>query len=339
MATTYDKLLLQYGPQVARAYQRVIATVKKSINESKLIAAIDSRDISAMVDAIGMTEAQIFPFTEAVRSTYVGSGMAVGEAIRGGTFGFSAIQPRAMRWIDQTTARLVQGIQTQSREMVQDVVARGVAEGRATAALARDIVGRGRDRVGSRIGITVQQSQYVDNMRTNLEGMNAAIREAVRRGEDVPKSIGANYFSRAQRDKRYDARVRAAIKSGKPLSESDIEKITGRYAEKFEKYRATDVARQETRMATASGQAEGYFQLKNDPEVEVVTVRWQHNTGSQKEFRADHVAMDGQIRVLGDPFIMDDGTAMLYPHDPNGGPAQNSSCRCSPFFRVTVRDK
>ena len=319
MASTYDKLLAKYGPEIARAYRRVIGTVKKSIDEAALIQAIDSRNFSAIVDAIGMTEAQIFPLTEAIRSSYVGSGMAVGEAIRGGTFGFSAIQPRAARWITESTARLVQGIQDQSRDMVQSVVTRGVMEGRSSAAMARDIIGQGRDRIGSRIGITVQQSQYVDNMRSDLE------------------NLSSHYFTRAQRDRRFDARVRAAIDSGKVLPESEIAKITGRYAERFEKYRATDVARQETRAAVASGQAEGYFQLQNDPAVERVTVRWQHNTGSQKEFRADHEAANGEIHDLGDPWIMDDGTAMLYPHDPNGGPAQNANCRCSPFFRPILK--
>jgi hypothetical protein len=245
--------------------------------------------------------------------------MAVGEAIRGGTFGFSALQPRAMRWIEQTTARLVQGIQEQSREMVTDVVRQGVIEGRSTAAMARDILGQGRDRIGSRVGITVQQSQYVDNMRTDLE------------------NLSERYFTRAQRDRRFDASVRAAIKSGKPLSESDVAKITARYAERFEKYRATDIARQETRAAVASGQAEGYFQLQESPDVERVTVRWQHNTGSQKEFREDHERFDGEIHDLGEPWIMDDGSAMLYPHDPTGGPAQNANCRCSPFFRPILK--
>lgn len=321
MASVYDKLLAQYGPMVAQAYKRVMGTVKKSINEQALIDAIDRHNISAIIDAIGMTEAQLFPLTEAVRSTYVGSGMSVGASIRGGVFGFSALQPRASRWIEQTTARLVQGIQDQSREMVQDVVRRGVTEGRSTAAMARDIVGAGRDNAGSRIGLTVQQSQYVDNMRSDLQDLNG------------------RYFTREQRDRRFDSTVRAAIKNEKPLSEDDIIKITGRYAEKFEKYRATDIARQETRAAVSSGQAEGYFQLLDNPDVESVTVRWQHNTGSQKEFRADHERMDGEIHDLGDPFIMDDGTPMLYPQDPDGGPAQNANCRCSPFFRTTLKDK
>jgi len=321
MASTYDKLLAQYGPIIAKAFQRVIASTKNKIDEAKLIQAIETRDLSAMADAVGMTEAQVFPLTEAVRSAYVGSGMAVGEAVVGGTFGFSAIQPRAARWITEATARLVQGIQDQSREMVQDVVRRGVAEGRSTAAMARDIIGRGKDNAGSRIGLTVQQSQWVDNMRNDLE------------------NLSANYFTREQRDRRYDARVRAAIKSGEPLNDDDINTITGRYAERFEKYRATGIARQETRGAVAAGQAEGYFQLADDPAVEKVTVGWQHNTGDQKEPRPDHVAMDGQVRELGEPFIMDDGTEMMYPHDPNGGPQQNANCHCSPFFRATLKDK
>jgi len=319
MASTYAKLLLQFGPLIAQAYRRVMSTAKKSINETVLIGAIETRDISAMVDALGMTQAQIFPLTEAVRSAYVGSGMSIGQVIRGGSFGFSALQPRAARWIEQSTARLVQGIQDQSRDMVQDIVRRGVEEGRSTAAMARDIIGQGKDRAGSRIGLTVKQSQYVDNMRSDLN------------------NLSDHYFTRAQRDRRYDALVREAIKSGKPLSKDDINKITGRYAERFEKYRATDIARQETRGAVASGQAEGYFQLKDNPEVERVTVKWQWNHGSQKEPREDHQRVNGEIHELGEPWIMDDGTAMLYPHDPNGGPAQNAHCRCSPFFRTILR--
>lgn len=318
LQAAYARLLATHGPLIAKAYQRVIAVAKKNIDEKELIAAIDSRNILAIQNAVGITQAEVFPLTEAVRAAYIGGGLAVGEVV-GGSFGFNALQPSAARWVEQNTARLVQGIQDQSREMVQDVVRRGVIEGRSTAAMARDIIGQGKERSGSRVGLTVQQSTYVDNARIDLQ------------------DLSERYFTRAQRDRRFDAQVRAAIDEGKPLSDAQIAQITGRYAEKLEKYRATDIARQETRSATAAGQFEGYAQVAADPDVEVVTVRWQYNNGDQKDPREDHVRMDGEVRTLGDAFVMDDGTQMLYPHDPNGGPAQNAHCHCSPFFRTVFK--
>jgi len=94
------------------------------------------------------------------------------------------------------------------------------------------------------------------------------------------------------------------------------------------------VARNETFTAQASGRNEGWQQVLERPDIDGVTVRWQHNL-SQKP-REDHVSMDGTIIQIGGDFIMDDGTAMSYPHDPRGGPIHSNGCRCIAVYRPVL---
>ena len=80
---------------------------------------------------------------------------------------------------------------------------------------------------------------------------------------------------------------------------------------------------------------EAYLQMLDRPDIEAVTVKWIH--GFSREPRRDHKRMDGETRRIGQPFIMDDGAAMAYPHDPAGGVRHSASCRCTAFYRAIPR--
>ena len=40
------------------------------------------------------------------------------------------------------------------------------------------------------------------------------------------------------------------------------------------------------------------------------------------------VGVDGQVRDIGDPFVLGDGVTLLYPLDPSGPPGDVINCRC-----------
>ena len=54
--------------------------------------------------------------------------------------------------------------------------------------------------------------------------------------------------------------------------------------------------------------------------------------------RRDHRLENGQIVDFNDPFIMADGTQMMYPGDPKGQTSQVINCRCTIGFKAK-RDK
>ena len=51
-------------------------------------------------------------------------------------------------------------------------------------------------------------------------------------------------------------------------------------------------------------------------------------TASDERVRPSHVAMNGQVRGVNEPFISGNGYAMMRPHDPNAPASETANCRC-----------
>jgi hypothetical protein len=57
-----------------------------------------------------------------------------------------------------------------------------------------------------------------------------------------------------------------------------------------------------------------------------VTKKWRHFPIEHP--RVQHVAMNGKSVGFNQPFILPDGTSMMFPHDPSAPPSQTLFCRC-----------
>ena len=51
-------------------------------------------------------------------------------------------------------------------------------------------------------------------------------------------------------------------------------------------------------------------------------------TSSDEKVRPSHVAMNGQVRGINEPFISGNGYALMHPHDPNAPSSETANCRC-----------
>lgn len=173
-------------------------------------------------------------------------------------------------------------------------------------------------REGGIVGLTSQQAGYVTNARAQLEGLDAG------------------YFDRKLRDKRFDRLVAKAIREDKPLSRADIDRVTGRYADKLLAHRGEVIARTESIAALHAGQFEAARQLVDSGKVRAdqITKVWD-STGDART-RPSHAAMDGQTVGLNEPFVTPNGALMMHPHDTSlGAPADETiQCRCFMAIRV-----
>ncbi|HEX73326.1 MAG TPA: hypothetical protein ENN65_08440 [Candidatus Hydrogenedentes bacterium] len=188
--------------------------------------------------------------------------------------------------------------------------------------IALDLTGRMSPTTGRReggiLGLTTQQAQYVLNARDDLA------------------KLDPRYFSRAQRDRRFDPMVRRAMETGEPLGRADIERITRGYRNRLLDYRGGGIARDMTFTAQAAGRHEGMAQIGERDDIERVEKRWQHS-GVGKEPREDHVEMNGTVKRIDEPFEFSDAL-MQYPHDPAGGARHSIGCKCIAVYRaVPVR--
>ena len=117
--------------------------------------------------------------------------------------------------------------------------------GQEFAEAAREAEARARKGAskGGIIGLTERQAGYVVNARRQLE------------------ELDAGYFERKLRDRRFDRTVAKAIREGKPLAQSDIDRIVGRYSDRLLFYRGETIARTEGLTALNAGRHEGIQQL------------------------------------------------------------------------------
>ncbi len=315
----YVTLLKKHGPAIAQAFSEAVHKGARDVSVTALSAAIERGDIERIRVLLKLEPERMFALSEAVRSAFIGSGMAVESfAPIAAEFAFSGTQTIAEQWIVDNGARLVQDISDTAMGVARDVIQEGLRDGHGSAKVARELIGRGKAREGARIGLTRQQSRAVDNTRKNLQ------------------ELDGEYLTRKWRDKRYDAQVRRAIKEGKPLSVSQIDTITGRYADRAERYRARSIGQVEARRGIAGGQDIAYRQLQDRPNVDSISKRWQWNPGNQQDPRPDHQAISGTVLPNDEPFVFPDGVRFMYPNDPAAPIDHTIWCHCTVFRRVKM---
>lgn len=317
----FATLLEKYGRAIAMAFLRATAQARNTVNMAQLQRAIDAGDVVQVIEVLNYGSTTLLPVTEEMRAAFVAGGVNAAELVpRGAVFGFDARNPRADAWILERAATLIQGIETDTLAMVRTVMLDRVQSGRSSASVALDMVGRmkGGRRTGGFLGLTSEQTDWAMSARQQL------------------LDLDGGYLRRGLRDRRYDAMVQRAIDSGKPLTQPQIDTITGRYKDRVLNYRATTVAKNEAHTAAAAGQREGFEQLVQSGKVDGVTKRWQHNDGGQ-DFREDHVSMGmAPARPFDEPFVFPDGASLQYPHDPAGGAEHSIGCRCVVIYRPII---
>lgn len=320
---------------LGRLFLEAFARHAASINEKALIEALKVGDIARAAEMLRLTPAQMFIVQEAVRSGFIlGGGMIstdLPRAIRG-RWGFNGSHLRAEQWIQRNGVDLIEGITEDTDRVVRRVITEGLQEGRSHQRIARDITGRrvGNKRVGGFLGLNSDQTDHVLRARQMLS---------------EPDQI-RNYFKRDRAtgtlkpryrlsDRRYDRLVQRAISEGRALKPAELDKVMEAHRAKALGYRGKVIAKDQAHSALAAGREEGYLQVLENPEVETVTVRWQHNLSLEP--RENHATMDGTVIQLGETFDFPDGTQMTRPHDPAGGAKHSVGCRCTGIYRVRLR--
>jgi len=236
---------------------------------------------------------------------------------------FNGRNPRAEAWLKQFSSDKVVNI-GDMKASVRVALDAGQRAGQNPRQTALNLVGRinratGR-REGGLIGLTSEQSGYVENARAEL-------------GD--PK-IAAKYLNRKRRDRRFDLTVKKSISTGRNLTQPQIDKIAGRYSDRLLVLRGETIARTETLHALNAGAEEGINQAIDTGAINetMVTGIW-HATGDSRT-RDTHASMDGQTRTKGTPFNSPSGARFLHPLDGSlGAPASEIiNCRCYREFRI-----
>lgn len=317
------RLLDETWPGLAKAFVAAMQKVRNQVALQALERAIARGDVQAAFDALRLDAAALYGLDEAIENAFRQGGRYQIESVvaatlrlpkgRQVTAAFGGRNPRAERIARELGSRLVTEVVDDTRAMIAETIRGGLEAGRNPRGVALEIAGRmeGASRKGGLVGLHSSQARYVTNMRADLE------------------TLDARYFTREKRDRRFDAAVRRAIRDGKPLSRADIDKITGRYADRLLSLRGENIGRTEALRALNAGRQEGLDQLieRGDVTADQVTRVWD-DTGDGRT-RETHRAADGQEQAHGQPFMVG-GYMMQFPGDTSyGAPASEViNCRC-----------
>ena len=327
------ELLRAFEPKIEKAFRDAISKSAGAIDLKKLIAALELGDVEHAVRLFRLEQGVFFPLSDALRSSFMAGGALTGSGLPMGvsaSFGFDGRHVRAEAWAARHAGYLITTVLDDIMHMARDVILDGLREGRGSAKVARDLMGRkvGRVRVGGFLGLNGPQTDDVIRARQILSD---------------PKQI-RKYFIKDRKtgrmkprfelsDRRFDRQILKAIREGRGISGDKLDQIIEGHKSKALLHRGKVIAKQEAHTALAAGREEGFQQLLDGGNVESVSVRWQHNLS--QEPRDDHVAMSGTVIQFGQTFNFADAS-MKHPHDPAGGAKHSLGCRCIAVYRVKV---
>lgn len=299
---------------IVKAFLAAVASIKSQAKIAELEAAIVANDLDAAFRAAGLRPGSWTLLTESVRSAYIEGGQfaAMTTVPKRLGFQFNPTNPRALEWISTHSADLVVELNMKQRQAIRTIMTLGNEAGRNPRSVALDIVGRiGRTgrRQGGVIGLHEQFADYASNARRELQALDS------------------NYFTRARRDRRYDAMVQRSIDSGKPLTRAEIDHIIGRYEDRLLQTRGESIAQTEA-LAGMNASADGAMQQVVEEglaQQDAIEGTW--SSARDAKVRPDHAAANGQKRMQGQPFNVG-GYSMRYPGDPSAPASQRARCRC-----------
>lgn len=323
-----DKISASKIKAMRTAFEEAVNGIRSANTLKAVQDAIAAGDVDRLIRVLGLDETTFAPLTEALRGSYLTGGQLTAEVLTPiptvdgpVVFRFDLNASSAARWITKESSRMIVEILDDQREMVRSVVASGTQAGIAPRQQALDLIGRvGTDGVrrGGFIGLTNQQAQWVRNAHEDL--LNGDSR----------------YFTRALRDKRFDAAIRRAIKEGKPIPKQTIDAAITAMQARAQKYRGDTIARTEAIRGLRAGQAEGIAQAisKGDIDPRDVTKEWDSTMDGRT--RDTHRVMEEQRRRLYEPFDFPLGGQAMYPGDDslNAPASELIQCRCRVVYRV-----
>jgi hypothetical protein len=324
---TMEELEAKYGPEIARAFARVIEDLRANVDFGAVEDAIRSGAVEAALDAMHIEAAAYNDLLDAIEAAYREGGAQTmaglpsvnpeGVAL---VFRFDARNLVAEGWLRAYAARRVVEIVEDQREALRIALAAGMEKGQNPRTAALDIVGRidratGK-RTGGIVGLTSKQAQYVVNARAELE------------------SLDSGYFDRAARDKRFDGAIRKAIREGRPVPAETLRKAIIAYERRLLKIRGDTIGRTEAMTALHKAQDDAISQAVESGQIPAAAVSRIWEATGDSRVRETHRKMDGQKQPWGRPFISPSGAVLRFPGDPNAPAREIINCRC--WLRVKV---
>jgi hypothetical protein len=299
-------------PRFRRQFQNMLSLVKNDLTVARLTRLIET---GQQQEAFNVIRAHVEQLASRYNAGYIEAGQDTAQVLSGYTrplvVTFNVVNERAVRIMQNNQLNFVREFTREQTEATRQALIRGVREGLNPRAQARAF----RDS----IGLTSRQEAAVNNYSRLLRENN---RQALERG---------------LRDRRFDGTVRRAINNGKPLTDGQIDRMVGRYRERYLKYRSEVIARTEALQAAHEGTEEMFNQAIENGNIRADQLQARWHTRQDGRQRDSHDAMAGQTRPHGEPFVSGEGNLIRYPGDPQAPAEERIQCRCA--VSRTIKDE
>lgn len=322
-----DKLVDAWDPILRKAFMDAINKITSQAQIDQIASALQDGSLEAAMKAVGVDPVLFRSFDKAMANAFEAGGNATASGFpllgKPGelrtTFQFNIRNPAAEQWIKDYSSTLITEIIDDQRNMIQQVLERGLASGNNPRSTALELVGRiGVDgqRHGGLIGLTTSQSEWVQNYADAL-------------ASDSPTDA----LTYSLRDKRFDGAVQRASDNDEPLTADQIDSMTTTYRNRALRYRAETIARTESMAALHEAQQQALNQAVESGAVaqENVSMIWRVSRDGPRpkgRVRDSHWAMKDQVVKMGEMFTDGDGNRLAYPGDPNAPAETTINCRC-----------
>ena len=307
-ASRLEKLLRKQAPRFAAGFQLLVKQIKEAADLTEIANLIE---VGRLEEAFSLT----LKSTPKLGNLYVDSFMAaandtaafLNRNIAGIVIDFDQTNPFAMRVARENQLRLVAQFSETQRRATREALIEGLRTGANPKQQARAFV--------DSIGLTDRQVRAVNNYRRLLTEGDQAV------------------FDRALRDKRFDSTVRRAFEEGRPLTRTQLDRMTDRYRERFVQHRSRVIARTEALKSIHQGKHSMYQQAIEAGELDPNNLIQEWNTAADERVRGSHRDMHNQTQPWGELFISGKGNAAPHP-GAFGIPEEDIQCRCAVGTRI-----
>jgi hypothetical protein len=333
--SSLDQIIILSIPEVQKIFLQAMQKIVDRAAIAEMVAAIESNDPERLFRASGFSRAALNPILDQIEKVYLDAAETSAETfpkrIRTPTgllmFQFDMRNPRVEEDLKRVSSALITRLTDEARDNVREVLQQGMAAGKNPRSTALDIVGRidpvTKKRVGGVIGLTNNQTRWVQNTERYLKGLDST------------------YFNLKLRDKRFDNLVNKAIEANKPLKNQDVEKIVTAYKNRALKYRAETIARTETIQSLNRGEYMAAMEVIREGGLSSDAIRKYWDDAGDGRVRHTHRMMGAKYNSekgipVDQPFEFANGMKMMYPGDSSLGAdvGEIVNCRCALRMKV-----
>lgn len=312
--------------EAQQAYLDQVAQTVRYASISGLEQAVSDNDenLIAQILALGLFGLMV----ERLRSAYArgASKELIGIIIPGVRREIDMGASGVTSFLSSQATALREQAEREQAEAVRTILSFGRDRGDSPRTIALNLAGRMSKQTGRRYGGVV--------------GLNGPSAEAVERSRDQLASGDPaqlrNYLTRVRRDPAFDAAVREAIATGKPIAKATIDRAAAAYARRLLSTYAEALAQTNTAEAYNKGREEGWKQLTaRSNGMYTFAKKWKTTMDGRE--RNTHGAMNGQVVLQGEAFISPSGAMLMFPCDTSLGAPLNERIRCRCVAEYSLR--